>query len=600
MAMVSVDVEGLRQLISDLQTGRTDSSGAALDLQNKLSSVGVWSPGISDWLAGQAYGWLTDTINYLQRRLEYAELLQMVTVGNLSIVSFDDSVLSMIDAANVSADVRAAVEAVRDGDVAGLQAILDRYTITTDDILYPFYDPVFSRAFALAVGAQNLSEMLVGLDNDRDLDLIWYDGFLYSLAGVLSTGAREMTYSELDKFTKDWTSVTNGPEYLTYYDARGRPSTVAAYTPNIQALSLLVARGEWPGSFLTQVTDSIQQQEGDQGVGYWLNMGVSVRDPGLVDPDTGESLRVCDPMYGVWQAAVQNPQWFLTRYGSGESRDVEYISSARNDPTHLYDTSIAEVFARLDDVFHRGFDQASFSALMSAVIAVDVYELLQGHSPFMVEQAQLIGKAMILESAREKTELPGWIHTGLDLLSMIPVVDIIADGFNTLFYWAEGDTTNAALSAGFIFIPGFLDLPMKGLKWVKKLFKIGDDIAHAYRPTTKSLAELAALGEKYTAENVLAITHTMDGKLVWLEKGNESAGLQHILDQHTADFLKQGIPPTEIPNYLMTALSEGRIVGTQGNHVPPRMIYEFIYKGETRQVAIEVGSNGFIVSANPR
>ena len=31
-----------------------------------------------------------------------------------------------------------------------------------------------------------------------------------------------------------------------------------------------------------------------------------------------------------------------------------------------------------------------------------------------------------------------------------------------------------------------------------------------------------------------------------------------------------------------------------------RPIYEFVYNGEVRQVAITVGSNGFIVGANPK
>lgn len=47
----------------------------------------------------------------------------------------------------------------------------------------------------------------------------------------------------------------------------------------------------------------------------------------------------------------------------------------------------------------------------------------------------------------------GAIHTGLDLVGLIPVVGEIADGANALIYLAEGDAVNAALSAAAM-VPG--------------------------------------------------------------------------------------------------------------------------------------------------
>ncbi len=49
-------------------------------------------------------------------------------------------------------------------------------------------------------------------------------------------------------------------------------------------------------------------------------------------------------------------------------------------------------------------------------------------------------------------------------------------------------------------------------------------------------------------------------------------------------------------DYLQTALSNEKVVGQQGT----RNIYEFTYNGVKQRVAIEVGANGFIVSANPK
>jgi hypothetical protein len=109
--------------------------------------------------------------------------------------------------------------------------------------------------------------------------------------------------------------------------------------------------------------------------------------------------------------------------------------------------------------------------------------------------------------------------------------------------------------------------------------------------------ELANSGVKYNPDDVVAVTKTADGKLVWLENGNPNAGLNHIMN-HADDFAAQGISKNEISNYVMDALENGKIVGYQGRGTG-RPIYEFTYNGEVRKVAITTGNNGFVVGANP-
>ena len=55
----------------------------------------------------------------------------------------------------------------------------------------------------------------------------------------------------------------------------------------------------------------------------------------------------------------------------------------------------------------------------------------------------------------------------------------------------------------------------------------------------------------------------------------------------------------QIPDYVMNALENGKIVGYQGRGTG-RHIYEFTYNGEIYKVAITVGNNGFIVGSNPK
>ena len=113
------------------------------------------------------------------------------------------------------------------------------------------------------------------------------------------------------------------------------------------------------------------------------------------------------------------------------------------------------------------------------------------------------------------------------------------------------------------------------------------------------LDELANSGVKYNPEDIVAITKTADGKIVWLENGTDTAGLNHIITEHADDFLNKGITQEQIPDYVMNALENGKIVGYQGRGTG-RPIYEFTYNGEIHKVAITVGNNGFIVGANPK
>ena len=113
------------------------------------------------------------------------------------------------------------------------------------------------------------------------------------------------------------------------------------------------------------------------------------------------------------------------------------------------------------------------------------------------------------------------------------------------------------------------------------------------------LDELANSGVKYNPEDIVAITKTADGKLVWLENGTDTVGLNHIITEHADDFLNKGITQEQIPDYVMNALENGKIVGYQGRGTG-RPIYEFTYNGEIHKVAITVGNNEFIVGANPK
>ncbi|MBO1351148.1 MAG: hypothetical protein EBE86_029015 [Hormoscilla sp. GUM202] len=116
---------------------------------------------------------------------------------------------------------------------------------------------------------------------------------------------------------------------------------------------------------------------------------------------------------------------------------------------------------------------------------------------------------------------------------------------------------------------------------------------------TSLIAELRQAGIKHSPENILGIAKLPDGNIVFLESGDSESGLQHILQEHSDDFADRGISPDQIADVVMAAVTTGRFVGYQGRS-RTRLIYELTFNGETQYIAVTIGSNGYIVGANPR
>ena len=79
---------------------------------------------------------------------------------------------------------------------------------------------------------------------------------------------------------------------------------------------------------------------------------------------------------------------------------------------------------------------------------------------------------------------------------------------------------------------------------------------------------------------------------MWLENGTDTAGLNHIITEHADDFLNKGITQEQIPDYVMNALENGKIVGYQGRGTG-RPIYEFTYNVVLCQDLVQVKMRNF-------
>lgn len=131
-----------------------------------------------------------------------------------------------------------------------------------------------------------------------------------------------------------------------------------------------------------------------------------------------------------------------------------------------------------------------------------------------------------------------------------------------------------------------------------------DDIINK-NPLIKNLIDN---GAKINVDDIVFITKDKSGMVVWLENGNKSAGLKHILDGdgikpgHASDFEKAfGVPREKIGGYIKTVITKGELVSSTVVDIGlGRTGLERIYYYEGKyHLLTAVGTNGFIVSAHP-
>ncbi|MFB9236575.1 WXG100 family type VII secretion target [Plantactinospora siamensis] len=109
------------------------------------------------------------------------------------------------------------------------------------------------------------------------------------------------------------------------------------------------------------------------------------------------------------------------------------------------------------------------------------------------------------------------------------------------------------------------------------------------------LDELRRQGVKHNPEDMVHIGRDAEGRIVFLENGNDRAGLQHLLNRHAGDFDKVCVVRDKIGDLVFAAVTTGKQIGLQRS----RPIYEVLFEGKTYRLAVSVGNNGFIVGANP-
>ncbi|CAM3571751.1 hemagglutinin repeat-containing protein [Rahnella victoriana] len=203
----------------------------------------------------------------------------------------------------------------------------------------------------------------------------------------------------------------------------------------------------------------------------------------------------------------------------------------------------------------------------------------------------------IIEMGSEMAQRPEWVGN-------LPGADVMTDEQAKIYvqYWNAQDLEKIDVnSPAWTKFATFISDP-ENQAAVASLGVLGKDLVLIAKNsfTTKSLfKEMSTQGIKFTPENIVSAAKDSSGKIIFLEKGSSKAGLQHIVEEHGSQFAQIGVSEARIPDVVMKAVPDGKIVGYQGTGTG-RPIYETVINGKRYNIAVTVGNNGYIVGANLR
>ena len=117
----------------------------------------------------------------------------------------------------------------------------------------------------------------------------------------------------------------------------------------------------------------------------------------------------------------------------------------------------------------------------------------------------------------------------------------------------------------------------------------------------KLVSEMERNKIKFTKEDLIFTTKDKTGQLIFLEKGNSSAGLQHIEQRHAKDFVeKHKIQASQVSKHIHSVFTQGDLEYSRTTVKKGKEGFERLYKYKGKYYLLSgVGTNGFVVSAYP-
>ena len=115
------------------------------------------------------------------------------------------------------------------------------------------------------------------------------------------------------------------------------------------------------------------------------------------------------------------------------------------------------------------------------------------------------------------------------------------------------------------------------------------------------VSEMERNNIKFTKEDLIFTTKDKTGQLIFLEKGNSSAGLKHIEQRHTEDFVeKHKIQASQVSKHIHSVFTQGDLEYSRTTVKKGKEGFERLYKYKGKYYLLSgIGTNGFVVSAYP-
>lgn len=225
------------------------------------------------------------------------------------------------------------------------------------------------------------------------------------------------------------------------------------------------------------------------------------------------------------------------------------------------------------------------SAYQMAAIKSDIKTLLHLGGEFVLvnDIYRLVnGKDWLSGEEENRAEAAGWLTlSALPVSKLAQIAKELKAGNRALKGVALSEKDLEALSKAGVF---------KDTSGVGKKAKKASGANNLLKPDL--LDELSKSGVKYNPDDVIMVTKNAEKDLLWLEYGNNKAGLNHIEVRHATDFSKRGIK--NIPEFIHGMLKNKPISIVESSK---GMNATYLING--KKYLIAYGKNGFIVSVYP-
>lgn len=460
LAKVSIDIGAMRALVRSMEAAGEDIPRAAASFNLSLLMVGLPTSS-QDQVSYTAPVplWIEVALRDLNRRLTLAEMIQRSSPG-LNVVTFNDKHLSTDSDAQIGRKIDR------------IEQLLDQETDEVDPELLSLLkdnslDPYFAKALAEAIPPEELDGYLAKLE--EQYRSVPHD----DPSGTEPRENEGVDPTSLDVLRQEYDKLNSALGVVFGLASQGRgslavPGMADDWAAHIRGLSddggagpirlaQVIGDGQWSDDFLVETYRAAKDAGGDAGANTWT-----------VDMKIFDG----DPLSGILRAMQLNPDAVRRTFAVGPRTTI------------TVDGAEVSVDQEMWEVFNRpGYAAQELVGALTAGIGAPPVEGQRAWQPALARDLtrmsgwidDQVDAAEAEQQEAEDEAGPLWkrlAHGALDLTGLVPVVGELFDAVNAVWYFADGDVINGALSAGSV-VP-FVGWGFQGGKWVRTGLKASD------------------------------------------------------------------------------------------------------------------------------